>query len=289
MFHGKTKITAILKEDTHIPQDYAINQIKGYALFGKSYMAWAIYTRDNDDPIRMKIEHEVQEYNNIINEIHKYPTFTEFFKDNNLAVTRNQITEQFGEELANNIFKMKRYSFQQSLYTSKDWLCSIECRPIYTVSTGKETIQLQKYSSDLYALNKSENENYIFWNLTEDERDATYYICCILEQMGFLENLYDDETIDYNYNWYDCYEQAQDDINHPDIRLMKIMELLETNGYLKSYSVLPETFHPSWSYDFKSDGTADWFILESSFIENIELSNKIRNIVYSIPTTSVYD
>ena len=85
-----TTIYAFLKPLDSIPEDYAIKQIKEPVQFMQDYMGWAVYTRKETDPVRIKFTEQVAQYNCILQAICDTPGFIDFFNKNELIISKEQ-------------------------------------------------------------------------------------------------------------------------------------------------------------------------------------------------------
>ncbi|MBQ8513942.1 MAG: hypothetical protein IJ496_00910 [Ruminococcus sp.] len=271
MYHGTIPVLAEKCGSAQIPKPYGLRLIEEPAPFDQDCKAWAIYTRKENDPVRIALKAEIEEYNALIEAVRNEPGFIDFFVQNGLAVTRPQIEECFSRNLADKLFTLKRYSFVQQLYVYGEWLFDVRSRPAYRLLP--EELILPEHAV-------------IIKNRTDDERDAAYFLCEHFQQNGLLpENVYsdsgEDKEIDYGYDWYDFYEQAREEMEHPDGRVVEVMKLLEGAGCLRSYSVQPKEFHPSWSVGMKSDCTIDVLVLDPAYLQDAELKEKICVILKS--------
>ncbi len=275
MLHDKTTIYAEQIRPAQIPAEYELRPIIGRATFDEDWKAWSIYTRKEDDPVRIQLQQEIGEYNTVIEAIHSEPDFMQFFLQHGLAVTRQQITENFSAELADKIFTLRRYLFAQQIYTYEDWLFDPIGMPEYQLIPDgmfKESVLMIE-------------------NPTDDERDVTYYLCEHFEKHGLLpenEDHEDGTEIDYGYNWFECYEQARESMERPDVRVLKAMELLKEAGYLAVCSVRPKEFHPAWSAGKKSDCSLDVYLLDQKYAEDGEVMEQLRTVLKSCGLFGAY-
>ncbi len=275
MIHDKITIYAEQIRPAQIPETYELRSITGRAPFDEDWKAWSIYTRKEDDPIRIQLQQEIGEYNAVIEAFHSEPDFMQFFVQNGLAVTRQQITENFSAELAEKLFTIRDYLFAQQIYTYEDWLFDPSGMPEYKLIPDgmfKESVLMIE-------------------NPTDDERDVTYYLCEHFEKHGLLpENVdYEDGSeINYGYGWFECYEQARECMEHPDVRVLKAMELLKNAGYLAVCSVRPKEFHPAWSVRKKSDCSVDVYVLDPKYTEDGEMMEQLRTVLKSCGLFGAY-
>lgn len=108
-------IYAYLKPLTKVPDNYEIKLLSEPVPFYHSYKGWVIYTRNESDPFRLRITEQVAQYNRIVQTILDTSGFLSFFIKNNLLVTKEQISDEFSNELADLIFTMQEYSFIHQL------------------------------------------------------------------------------------------------------------------------------------------------------------------------------
>ena len=266
MLHDKTTIYAEQIRPAQIPTGYEMRPITDPVSFDEDWKAWSIYTRKEDDPVRIQLNQEIEEYNAVIEAIHSEPDFMQFFLQHGLAVTRQQITENFSAELADKFFTLGRYLFVQQIYTYEDWLFDPIGMPEY------QLIPDDMFKESLLMIE----------NPTDDERDVTYHLCEHFEKHGLLPENVDHEDgseIDYGYGWFECYEQARESIEHPDVRVLKAMAILKNAGYLCVCSVRPKVFHPAWSVGKKSDCSLDVYLLNQKYVEDMEVMEQLRTVL----------
>ena len=249
-------IYAELKQYQPIPEDYHIEILKDKPSFLEDHIAWSIYTRKDDDPVRVQLQKEIDEYNSVVKVILDTPGFVDFFLQHDLVLTKEQILEQFSQELADIIFTLKDYPFVHQLHINNNQLFDIASQKILE-----------------YKIDKSEH-SLVIENLSEDERDATFYLCVQLEKDGLMpENTQDDQM----YDWFESYEQARDDLEKPDGRVMRVINLLSEKGYLKVYSIQPKEKHPSLCLRYPCNGSFEVYVLDLDYINDAKLTEQIKN------------
>lgn len=249
-------IYAELKQYQPIPEDYHIEILKDKPSFLEDHIAWSIYTRKDDDPVRVQLQKEIDEYNSVVKVILDTPGLVDFFLQHDLVLTKEQILEQFSQELADIIFTLKDYPFVHQLHINNNQLFDIASQKILD-----------------YKIDKPEH-SLVIENLSEDERDATFYLCVQLEKDGLMpENTQDDQM----YDWFESYEQARDDLEKPDGRVMRVINLLSEKGYLKVYSIQPKEKHPSLCLRYPCNGSFEVYVLDLDYINDAKLTEQIKN------------
>ena len=254
-----TTIYAFLEPLASIPENYAIKLIKEPVQFEQEYMPWAVYTRKESDPVRIKIKEQVNQYNNIVQALLDTPTFIEYFAKHELIVSKEQLERDFSTDLANLVFSMDDYEFIHQLNIKGDLLFD-RLRIDYN-----------------YNINHPKN-SFVFENRSEDLRDATFTLCLQLEKDGLMpeEIQYTDEDyIDNKYGWFECYDQARDDLEFPDGRVLNVLELLKHEGYIREYCIEIEPSQPILSSDYPMEV----FLLNPDYVKDTALTEKIKKLL----------
>ena len=246
-----TTIYAYLKPLDSIPEDYAIKQIKEPVQFMQDYMGWAVYTRKETDPVRIKFTEQVAQYNCILQAICDTPGFIDFFNKNELIISKEQIEQEFSAELADLVFSMGDYEFIHQLNVKGNYLFD-RLRVEYD-----------------YSIEQSEN-SIVIENRSDDLRDATFLLCLQLEKDGLMPDVFEND-----FEWFECYDQARDDIDEPDGRVLRIIELLNSNGFLNEYLIEIDPSQPVISSDYPMEV----FVLNLDYKENDVLKQRIKNML----------
>lgn len=246
-----TTIYAFLKPLDSIPEDYAIKQIKEPVQFMQDYMGWAVYTRKETDPVRIKFTEQVAQYNCILQAICDTPGFIDFFNKNELIISKEQIEQEFSAELADLVFSMGDYEFIHQLNVKGNYLFD-RLRVEYD-----------------YSIEQSEN-SIVIENRSDDLRDATFLLCLQLEKDGLMPDVFEND-----FEWFECYDQARDDLDEPDGRVLQIIELLNSNGFLNEYLIEIDPSQPVISSDYPMEV----FVLNLDYKENDVLKQRIKNML----------
>jgi len=246
-----TTIYAFLKPLDSIPEDYAIKQIKEPVQFMQDYMGWAVYTRKETDPVRIKFTEQVAQYNCILQAICDTPGFIDFFNKNELIISKEQIEQEFSAELADLVFSMGDYEFIHQLNVKGNYLFD-RLRVEYD-----------------YRIEQSEN-SIVIENRSDDLRDATFLLCLQLEKDGLMPDVFEND-----FEWFECYDQARDDLDEPDGRVLRIIELLNSNGFLNEYLIEIDPSQPVISSDYPMEV----FVLNLDYKENDVLKQRIKNML----------
>ena len=246
-----TTIYAFLKPLDSIPEDYAIKQIKKPVQFMQDYMGWAVYTRKETDPVRIKFTEQVAQYNCILQAICDTPGFIDFFNKNELIISKEQIEQEFSAELADLVFSMGDYEFIHQLNVKGNYLFD-RLRVEYD-----------------YSIEQSEN-SIVIENRSDDLRDATFLLCLQLEKDGLMPDVFEND-----FEWFECYDQARDDLDEPDGRVLRIIELLNSNGFLNEYLIEIDPSQPVISSDYPMEV----FVLNLDYKENDVLKQRIKNML----------
>lgn len=246
-----TTIYAFLKPLDSIPEDYAIKQIKEPVQFMQDYMGWAVYTRKETDPVRIKFTEQVAQYNCILQAICDTPGFIDFFNKNELIISKEQIEQEFSAELADLVFSMGDYEFIHQL----------NVKGIYLFDRLRVEYD--------YSIEQSEN-SIVIENRSDDLRDATFLLCLQLEKDGLMPDVFEND-----FEWFECYDQARDDLDEPDGRVLRIIELLNSNGFLNEYLIEIDPSQPVISSDYPMEV----FVLNLDYKENDVLKQRIKNML----------
>lgn len=246
-----TTIYAFLKPLDSIPEDYAIKQIKEPVQFMQDYMGWAVYTRKETDPVRIKFTEQVAQYNCILQAICDTPGFIDFFNKNELIISKEQIEQEFSAELADLVFSMGDYEFIHQLNVKGNYLFD-RLRVEYD-----------------YSIEQSEN-SIVIENRSDVLRDATFLLCLQLEKDGLMPDVFEND-----FEWFECYDQARDDLDEPDGRVLRIIELLNSNGFLNEYLIEIDPSQPVISSDYPMEV----FVLNLDYKENDVLKQRIKNML----------
>ena len=246
-----TTIYAFLKPLDSIPEDYAIKQIKEPVQFMQDYMGWAVYTRKETDPVRIKFTEQFAQYNCILQAMCDTPGFIDFFNKNELIISKEQIEQEFSAELADLVFSMGDYEFIHQLNVKGNYLFD-RLRVEYD-----------------YSIEQSEN-SIVIENRSDDLRDATFLLCLQLEKDGLMPDVFEND-----FEWFECYDQARDDLDEPDGRVLRIIELLNSNGFLNEYLIEIDPSQPVISSDYPMEV----FVLNLDYKENDVLKQRIKNML----------
>lgn len=254
-----TTIYAFLKPLDSIPEDYAIKHIKEPVQFMQDYMGWAVYTREKSDPVRIKFTEQVAQYNRIIQALQETPGFLDLFTRNELIISKEQIEQEFSVELANLVFSMDDYEFIHQLNIKGNYLF--------------DRLRME------YEYNIEQPDNsLVIKNLSDDLRDATFGLCLQLEEDGLMPEEIETEDGDYisnGFGWFDCYDQGRDDLDAPDGRVVRVLDLLKSCGYIKEYVVEIEQSQPVISSDYPMEV----FVLNLDYKNDTALAEQIKELL----------
>ena len=214
-------------------------------------MGWAVYTRKETDAVRIKFTEQVAQYNCILQAICDTPGFIDFFNKNELIISKEQIEQEFSAELADLVFSMGDYEFIHQLNVKGNYLFD-RLRVEYD-----------------YSIEQSEN-SIVIENRSDDLRDATFLLCLQLEKDGLMPDVFEND-----FEWFECYDQARDDLDEPDGRVLRIIELLNSNGFLNEYLIEIDPSQPVISSDYPMEV----FVLNLDYKENDVLKQRIKNML----------
>lgn len=117
-----------------------------------------------------------------------------------------------------------------------------------------------------YSIEQSEN-SIVIENRSDDLRDATFLLCLQLEKDGLMPDVFEND-----FEWFECYDQARDDLDEPDGRVLRIIELLNSNGFLNEYLIEIDPSQPVISSDYPMEV----FVLNLDYKENDVLKQRIK-------------
>ena len=82
-------IYAELKQYKPIPENYKIELLGDKPSFDAGHIAWSVYTRNEDDPARIQLKKDIDEYNSVVKVINDTPGFVDFFVQHELVLTKD--------------------------------------------------------------------------------------------------------------------------------------------------------------------------------------------------------
>ncbi len=124
------------------------------------------------------------------------------------------------------------------------------------------------------------NRKKCIWNWINDGHDFTYSLWGLLGER-FCK---DDEEINENsvtYGIFEDYEAFRNNLYI--IQFIKIFEKLEKLGYLKSFTIKPESFDVRWYQYGKDACSIDLAIIDESFKKNKLLMQQIELLMWAQP------
>ena len=268
MYRGKTPLSARLSSDN---TDYSLYVPEGISFsklpLKEGWMGWAVYTLSDDSPKKKEIIESINAYNSVVSLLNNTSGLLEAFRDSKLCLSKDEIIATWGAEVANKIFRIEDSIYTADLYIRNDRLLSRnygipEYRfhapilgDIYLTISGLNNIHYRFIDKPRFSLG---------WNFSDDARDFSYIIWRELEQYLPADDS-DDSTDIPGFDDYYAWDQAWYSIHEPDKRLIKCMDLLEEAGFLRTFSIVPEEFHPCWYRTSKSECSLDFFILDKTF------------------------
>lgn len=295
MYKGKTLIIAKALPYYSDYSAYTPEHISFHHLaLNEGWMPWAIYTLSDDSPKKKALLDNIEAYNRVVDLVNNTPGFLDSFREAELCLTKQEITEKWGSNIADQIFYLERSLYTPELYVAGDRFVSNK------VNKPKYKMEIPKIGDIFFTINGDTDISYscmrpsnykLGWNYSNDARDITYSLWEELEDL--IPDRYDQSLpITYidpddpearypSFEDYECWDQAWYVIKEPDKRLLKCMELLEDAGYLKTYSVSPEEPHPCWSILFKEDHTLDFFVLDKRFRKSPIICSALKKILIS--------
>lgn len=289
MYHGKT--TLIARQTTKPEIKFELLPLSFEKLpLANDWMPWAIYTRPEDDPEIISLKKNIQLYNEAVDAINNYPGLKEEFVKNGLCLSREQILSFTNETVTETIFSIRQDIFTPSILIRDNCLLG-RCKssPEYAIDVplqGTVFFTIDGYNEINYRFQKNERLA-IDWNFSDDARDFSFSLWEELyDLMPDFDDDIDDESDDVSeetpsFSSYEVWDQGRSCIDEPDKRLTKCLDLLETYGYLWTYSVKPETPHYCWYNTDKTDASLDFMVLDRSFRRDQLILEKIKLVLAS--------
>lgn len=244
-------------------------------LFTNRSTAWEMDVIPKRGPRWQAIQEQIAAYNAYVKMLEEKTGFDRFFAGNGFCVSRQQVSDSFGEAFASAVFDMPDYPFQTELTIRGDYLMQKEYAPLYRIEVpgfGETQFEIDKLCNT-YSANMNIH-NILLWNWADDERDLTYSLYNHFERAGLIE-LENEEKSYYNYESYD---QHRDNMTAPDKNLLRCMEVMESMGYLTRYKIRPKTDTP-W-FVFRREGAYGVVAtLDYRFKQDALLMEKLRLIL----------
>lgn len=236
-------------------------------------LAWRLTTCSQDAPVWDELRKQVAIYNSLIELLLNTPGFWERFSQNGHFISVEEIINHYGQALADRIAELKHYKFATDLVYLNGYLFDTALAPEYKLALpGEEMLVFALGKTDAgYPVTAGRNKRLI-WNWSDDERDFTFGLWSLFDELGYLSA---DENCEKNYDGYLCYDQHRYVMNEPDPSLLRCFRLLEAMGYLIQYIITPEAPSPWFNYRASKDGTIGLAVLDHSFTKDKLLLEKI--------------
>jgi hypothetical protein len=239
-------------------------------------LAWKLASSSNDDPVWEQIHNCMSEYNTLVDVLRNTQGFFERFAENGFCISIDEISEYYGD--AHRVNELKCYKFSTELVYQNGFLFDASYAPKYRLSLPElGDITFCVGATDSGYPEKAGKGKKLLWNWYDDERDFTFALWSLFDELGYLPG----DDIEKNYDGYLSYDQHRLVMEKPDPNLMKCLQLLISMGYLTQYTIVPEQPSPWFSYRASKDGTIGLAVLDQSFRKDTLLVEKIRLILSS--------
>lgn len=241
--------------------------------------AWRLSTCLQDDPIWDELRKQIAEYNFFLTLLQNTPGFFETFTQNGYFISIEEISRCYGDTLAKRVLEVKQYKFITDLIYHNGYLFDATYAPEYTLTLleNEELSFTVGATDDGYPVSTSSNKR-LLWNWSDDERDFTFALWSLFEELGYLSA---DENGQKNYDGYLYYDQHRYVMAEPDPNLLRCFNLLKSMGYLIQYIITPDQPSPWFRYRASKDGSIGLAALDNSFMKDRLLIEKVRLILSS--------
>ena len=237
-------------------------------------MALGLSFMNEDSPTKKQLREAVNQYNSYIDKLESIPGFLEFFVENGMCVSKDDIKEKWSKEIAEIVFGKKSYVFSTDISIIDGFLFDKSVNREYEVFISGESIALPiGKRADEYP-SQSQGKRLI-WNWIDNGHD---FCLSLWEILGAPFREVDDNEEDpaeneVTYYSFDAYDQIRGETVEP--QLVNIFHLLENEGYISAYTIKPEKKDPLWRWYGKTDNSIDLAFVDLSFLKNKPLADKI--------------
>ena len=249
------------KEQTNLAKTYHFKHLDFLNLvIPDRYLAWEIEYQPEDSMKKAALRKAVDEYNQYLQALEAIPGFLDEFIVRGKCISREFVEKHWSAATAETVFSLKPFCFETDLLIIDGFLFdkSISCRYQVEIEGNVSSIPVGS-PWDQYP--ETIGKCIAIWNWADNGHDFCYDLWW-LESGRYLIEPDDDET----YYAFNDYEQIRDE--EPEPQLVRIFKKIERSGYLRTYTIRPESYDPMWVYYGKSDGSMDIALIDPSFSDN---------------------
>ena len=237
-----------------------------------------------DHPEKEKVKRDVAEYNDYLHYLSGLDQFWAFLNEHDLAVTYDQVEERYGKDAADKVFSLSNYVFETDLVISKGVLFVGSHEPKYqaTLPDGTVISFTVGSSDDGYPKAAADGRKFL-WNWTNDDRDFTYSLWEIFDELNLIPKSDNDEDSDsYDpYALFYFWDQARFETAEPNPNILRCMKILESMGYLKQYALTSEEGQTWFRYRGSKKGIIGLAVLDMAFKKNRLALEKLKLVLNS--------
>lgn len=233
--------------------------------------------KDEQSEEKENLRKQVEEYNSYLDKLDAIPGFLDFFKKNSLCVSRESVAEHWSEETAESVFDEKSYIFTTDLKIVNDYLFDCNFFGPYQaiIDDAAISIPVGEYA---YNYPGRINDKKAIWNWVDNGHDFCFFLWELLGGRS-RQNEDSDEEDDAGIHYYfDEYNLIRDDDIEP--QLANVFTHLQNCGYIRAYTIRPETGDPRWIEYGKSDGSIDLALVDMSFLNDETVMEQVEYLLW---------
>ncbi len=233
------------------------------------------FLAEDSDEIK-ELREAVEEYNEYLTKLEAIPGFVDCFKQHGFCISREEVADQWSEEIADLVFSKKSYCFDTELTIIHDWLFDSSIPVKYQAIIEGEHIEIS-VGKPSTAYPDMINGKKAIWNYVDNGHDFCLFLWMLLgeRESEREESTEDEDAVHYNF---DAYDQFRYDYVEP--QLVNIFNKLESLGYIVSYTIKPEKEDPRWFDYGKTDKSIDLALIDTSFLKNNLVMEQVELLLW---------
>jgi len=241
--------------------------------------AWTLVGLPEEDEQKQKLRRQIDAYNRYLHTLAEINGFVDYFKTRKCCVSKSEVSEEFSPEIMRVVFSRPKCMFATDLVIFRDCLLDVSVNMDYKVTINENDVILP-IGKDAAAYPSIISGKKAVWNWVENGHDFCFSIWDILgKKMNRDENDIESEP---SYWGFDAYDQYRGENAEP--QLVKIFHKLESLGYIKTFTIIPDDGSPRWKYFGKSDGSIDVALVDTRFLKNKLVAEQIEILLWSTKT-----